>query len=59
VFTYILNLTLEIIPGIWQMLVSRLMAVYILVISKMKVKTVPGGNLPHEGDNSQQLSQQK
>lgn len=53
------NLTPEIMPGIWQMLVCRLMVVYVPVISTKKVKTIIGGNLPHEGDNTQQLSQQE
>lgn len=40
VFICKLSLTLERMPSIWQMLVSRLMVVYIPVTSKMKVKTV-------------------
>lgn len=45
VFLCKLSLTLERMPGIWQMLVGRLIVVYKLIISKMKVKTVIGGNL--------------
>lgn len=48
VFVCKLSLTLERMPGMWQMLVSRLMVVYILVTYKMKVKTVTGGNLLYE-----------
>lgn len=48
VFICKLSLTLERMPGIWQMLVSRLMVVYIPVISRMKVKTVMAANLLYE-----------
>lgn len=47
-FTCKLSLTPEIMPGIWPMLVSRLMVVYIPVIFKMIVKVVIGGNLTYE-----------
>lgn len=47
-FTCKLSLTPEIMPGIWPMLVSRLMVVYIPVIFKIIVKTIIGGNLTDE-----------
>lgn len=44
VFVHKPSLTLERMPGIWQMLVSSLMAVYIPVASTMEAKTHVGLN---------------